>query len=123
MRRHLLDRAAEETAPEDPKEVARDLYVENFGPRTAGWLIFKYRRVFHKRGIMDFKIPSAAKLAAMPENVREGTRWFFIAMDFLKRRPGWGVEVISHRDERIFRVKWYSWPHWGVQRELMAASS
>lgn len=117
MRKHIIEQVAGETEPDDPTAVARELMVENFGPRTAAWLVMKHRKHFHMRGVFDFKIP-----AKPTTKQAEKLRWFFVAMEFLKRRAGWSVEVIAHRRIRRFRVRWLSWPHWGVQRELTVLS-
>jgi hypothetical protein len=35
--------------------------------------------------------------------------WFGLAVDFLKARPGWSVDVLRHRGERRYRIKWLGW--------------
>ena len=115
MRRTILDRVVEATDPEDATDVARELMVERFGPPTAAWLVMKHRRHFHARGAFDFVIP-----VKTTDEDAEKLRWFYIAVEFLRRRAGWSVEVFTHRGERRFRVRWLSWPHWGAQDALRA---
>lgn len=112
-----LDPEPQELDEPTAREIARAFFVENFGPRTAGWLIFKHRRQLHMRGVFDFKVPDRPT-----KEQAEKLRWFFTAMDFLKKRPGWTVDVITHRNVRSFRVRWLNWPHWGVQREIVSSS-
>lgn len=90
---------------------ARGLMVEQFGPSCAAWLVFEHRRMLHRRGVFDAVIPVGIELPM----------WFSIAVGFLRRRPGWSVDVLEHSGQRLFRIRWHSWPHWGAMSKLLGA--
>lgn len=105
--------------PQTPEAQARDLALESFGPRTAAWLVGipmargtyaqrarqrEMRRSLRRNGMVDLRLPET-----LPEHVRERLRWFFLAVEQLRRRSGWAVEVQTHRGWRTYRVRWLSW--------------
>lgn len=105
MRRHLRDRALEET-----EEVSLDeqtLWREAFGPRTAAWLVFRHRRQLHKTGAVDFKIKGSIwqRLSKYGEKLY----WLSLAFETLMRRPGWSVQRLTHRGQFTFRLRWHNW--------------
>lgn len=118
MRRLFLSKLVPDAPPEPKidrpateKEIARAAMVSMFGPRTAGWLLFQHRKQLHLRGAIDFVVP------AKPNKVMaEKLRWFFVAMDFLRRRDGWAVDIFAAKGKRTFRVRWLGWKLWGVQK-------
>ncbi len=105
MRRHLRERAAsvatEETKPESPEAAAFERAALAMGASPAAWLLWPYRRQLRTTGAVDFVMPD--KLA--PARV-EQHRWFFLAMQHLRRRPLWSVEVGIKDGKRRYRVKW-----------------
>jgi len=114
MRRRQLKHLAETLKKEEPdtrltdeRSMARALIVQEYGPKTAAWLIFGHRKQFHQCGAHDFNVPlKPTKVIA------EKLRWFWVAMDYLMTRDGWSVQVRTSNDTRTFRVKWHAWQFW-----------
>ena len=114
MRRSLRDNlptSTENDVPETERSIARAMMVESFGPRTAGWLLWGHRQQLHAVGAVDFVVPERPNPV-----LGEKLRWFFIAMDFLRRRPGWTVVISTRKKKRTFRVTWIGWGSWGSLR-------
>lgn len=82
----------------DAHQQALALMISNFGPRASAWLIKKHRRSIRERGAFRFE---AWRKQKIPD-------WFFYAIGFLRRRPGWDVVETSERKGlmRVFIVKW-----------------
>ena len=120
MRRSLLDNlpttAAEDELPETDKGIARAAMVASFGPRTSAWLIRGHRRQLHAQGAVRFVVPERPNKV-----IAEKLRWFFIAMDFLRKRVGWDLEVTARKGKRTFYVRWLGWGHWGADRASRAS--
>jgi len=94
--------------------LARQLMVSRFGPRCAAWLVgapwhkdggSKRRAKFHRRGQTDVVVPDVDRAGAPLEL----PMWFSLAIDFLKARKGWSIDVLRHRGERRYRIKWLGW--------------
>jgi len=94
--------------------LARALLVDRFGPRCAAWLVGapwhkdggqQRRAKFHRRGQKDIVVPDVDRAGAPYEL----PMWFSLAVAFLQKRKGWGVDVIRHRGERRYRIKWMGW--------------
>lgn len=68
-----------------------------FGPMAAGWLVGTHRRSLHLTGAVDFELPAKKALPL----------WFLVAMECLKRRRKWRVEVHPKlRGGSSYRVFW-----------------
>ncbi len=81
-----------------PTSESMQLWVDHFGARTAGWLVWRFRRMFRLRGAYDFKIP---KSAAVPP-------WFRVAIATLRQRQWWSVAMVGNPSslDRVYRVRW-----------------
>jgi hypothetical protein len=89
------------------KAQARAMLVERYGPSCAAWLVGERprRAKLHRRGQVDVVVPEVdreGKPYEMP-------MWFSVAVDYLRGRPGWTVDVVRHRGERRFRIRWLGW--------------
>ncbi len=94
-----------EVIEEFTEDAARQLMVDRFGPQCAAWLTWGHRKLLHRRGAFDVVVPAVDRLGkpyALPS-------WFEIAMACLRKRPGWSVDVLRHRGDRHYRVRWHAW--------------
>lgn len=112
MRKEHFEKLAEHLEADDAKDVARAMMVDRFGPSCAGWLVFTHRRQIRKAGAFDVVVPHKDKGERY-----EVPMWFSLAVECLKRRDGWGVQVLTSRKERRFRVRWHRWMNGSVSRE------
>lgn len=116
MRKFLVANMTKGEEPETPQTVARAAFVHAFGPRTAAWLVGgptpretpqrqdrqrHVRRELWSKGVIDFHMP-----AKLSKKQAEELRWFFVAIEHLRQRPKWAVDVLTHRGRRRFRVRW-----------------
>jgi hypothetical protein len=97
---------ADSEVEEEPGEgsladVARRARVSVYGPRCSAWLVGKYRRQFRLKGVMEFVVPDRPNKKAAAKLL-----WFFVAMDFLRARAGWAVDVQTAKKKRTYRVRW-----------------
>lgn len=94
-----LAREAEEDEALDPQQWAREMMVQEFGPRTSAWLLWNQKAKLHRRGQFDVTFRPG----------QHEPPWFQLAVAQLRRREGWSVDVISVREHRRFRVRWHGW--------------
>lgn len=105
MRKHLVQRAAEEAEPIELD--AQTLWREAFGPKTAAWLINKHRRQLHKSGAVDFTLKESIwKRLSQPH---QKLYWLALAFETLERRPGWSLIRKAHRGVITWRLRWHAW--------------
>lgn len=108
MRKHLAVRAAEEAEPEEsPLEGPEALVVNAFGPRTAAWLVYRHKRRFHLVGRVRFQEKTTVLKRFTPPGKK--LFWFAIAIESLRRRPGWSVTKTEHRGMTTYEVQWLNW--------------
>lgn len=89
------------SAPPEEKLVVSQLLdpevvVKRDGPRCAAWLVAAHRWSLRRDGVKIFKIEVGAQTPT----------WFLVAVEHLRRRPGWCVVVREARGERTYRVEW-----------------
>ena len=102
MRPALLREVAEKVEAlrdaDGDTRLARQLLVDTFGPQCAAWLVRKHRAQFHRAGALDVVVPKGV----------EPKPWFEIAVEFLRARKDWSVDVSTHRGERVYRFRWHA---------------
>lgn len=102
MRRHLLGRAAEELEPVTMS--SQSLWLANFGPRCAAWIVKKHRKNFHIQGSLDLVI----KESVWERFALQGGKLYyvFLALETLQRRAGWRVVKHTQRGSLRWRITW-----------------
>lgn len=106
MRRYQLTELASAHEREEPivtnedeaKRLGLALMIENFGPKSSAWLVKQHRRQLKTKGAFRFE---AWRKQKIPD-------WFFYAIGFLRKRPGWEVVETWERKGllRVFTLKW-----------------
>lgn len=88
--------------------LARELMLDRFGPQCASWLVWEHRRWLHRAGQFVVVVPDVDRGGA-PYQPKP---WFGLAVGCLRAREGWSVDVLRHRGERRYRVRWHGWGRW-----------
>lgn len=111
MRKVLIEEAVARLVANDSGDpdtrLARQLMVERFGPECAAWLVRDRKRALRKAGAFDVIVDAGV----------EPRPWFDIAIDFLRERRDWSVDVQTHQGLRRFRVRWHAWGRYAPRRE------
>ena len=80
----------------DETENARALMVARFGVSCAAWLVWAHRRQLRRAGVVDLVIPGSA----------DTPMWFALAVEYLRGRAHWAIDVLAQGDVRTFRLRW-----------------
>lgn len=94
--------AYQDVTPAD--RAAKGILIMAHGNHSAAHLIRKFRKAFHKTGMMEFELP---RKKGIP-------RWFWVGIEYLKaeRRETWVVTERVINKTRTFRVRWKHWGTW-----------
>jgi hypothetical protein len=72
----------------------RELYIAEFGPKCAGWLVRRFKKRIRVTGDFFVHLPVAEEIPP----------WFDIAISFLRRRDRWRVSAWTTRGVRRWHV-------------------
>jgi hypothetical protein len=106
----------QERLPDREPDPVTMLHVRRDGCRAAAWLVRDRRAQFRRAGEVDFELPAGA----------EAPPWFRVAIEYLKRRPGWSVVVFRRGGandgarSKTYRVTWMAWARIRAAREERA---
>lgn len=103
MRKKFLKAIAEiPTATKDGELDAWELTVAAFGPTCAGWLVYTYRAMLHRRGAFALEVTKGT----------EEPPYVQIALACLMRRDGWVVRKLEHLGDVRYVIQWVGWRYW-----------
>ena len=103
-----LELLAREQKDDSLEAEARRIALASTGAQGAAWLVRTHRRGLHRHGVVEFKLPHPLPEKQSAEAERR-VSIFLWAMEYLKQRRGWSVDVLTHRRRRVWRVRWLGW--------------